>query len=86
VELSREAGTKKGRIQPIAKATGTIKWYDHNKGFGFITADDGSEDLFLHYTGISSGGRKSLNEGDKVSYEAVQGRRGGMRAENISKI
>jgi cold shock CspA family protein len=75
VELSREAGTKKGRIQPMAKGTGTIKWYDHNKGFGFITADDGSEDLFLHYTGISSGG-----------YAAVQGRRGGMRAENVSKV
>ena len=70
----------------MAKATGTIKWYDHNKGFGFIIADDGSEDLFVHYTGISSGGRKSLNEGDKVTYEAVQGRRGGMRAENISKV
>ena len=69
----------------MAKGTGTIKWYDHNKGFGFISPDDGSEDLFVHYTGIIGGGRRSLAEGDKVTYEAVQGRRG-MRAENVSKV
>jgi len=79
------AGPKKGRLQPMAKGTGTIKWYNHDKGFGFITADDGSEDLFVHYTGIIGGGRRSLNEGDKVTYEAVKGSRG-MRAENVSKV
>jgi cold shock protein len=64
---------------------GTIKWFNNEKGYGFITPDDGSEDLFVHYTGIAGGGGfKSLDEGEKVTYEAVQGRRG-MQAENVSK-
>jgi len=69
----------------MTQGTGTVKWYDGDKGFGFISADDGSEDLFVHYTGIIGGSRRSLAEGDKVTYEAVQGRRG-MRAENVSKV
>ncbi len=63
---------------------GTVKWFNADKGYGFISPDDGSEDLFVHYTGITNGGRRSLDEGDKVAYEAVQGERG-MRAENVSK-
>src|SRR5829696_2084545 len=84
--LSLGAGAKKGRIQPMTQGTGIVKWYNGDKGFGFIRPDDGSEDLFVHYTGIIGGGRRSLAEGDKVTYEAVQGRRGGMRAENVSKV
>ena len=63
---------------------GTVKWFNSDKGYGFITPDDGSEDLFVHHTGIAGGGFKSLEEGEKVTYEAVQGRRG-MQAENVSK-
>jgi cold shock protein len=64
---------------------GTVKWFNNEKGYDFITPDDGSEDLFVHHTGIAGGGGfKSLDEGEKVTYEAVQGRRG-MQAENVSK-
>ena len=63
---------------------GTVKWFNSDKGYGFITPDDGSEDLFVHHTGIAGGGFKSLEEGEKVTYEAIRGRRG-MQAENVSK-
>ncbi len=57
-------------------ATGTVKWFNDDKGFGFITPDDGGEDLFVHHTGIAGGGFKSLEEGERVTYEVTQGRRG----------
>ncbi len=63
---------------------GTVKWFNNEKGYGFISPDDGSEDVFVHHTGIAGGGFKSLDEGEKVTYEVVRGRRG-MQAENVSK-
>jgi cold shock protein len=63
---------------------GTVKWFNEEKGYGFITPDDGSEDLFVHHTGIAGSGFKSLEEGAKVSYEVTQGRKG-MQAVNVSK-
>jgi CspA family cold shock protein len=64
---------------------GTVKWFNSDKGYGFIEPDDGSDDLFVHYTGISGSGYKSLEEGEKVSYEASRGKRG-MQAENVTPI
>ena len=63
---------------------GTVKWFSQDKGYGFITPDDGSEDVFVHFSGIAGEGFKSLEEGEKVSYEVTEGRRG-LRATNVSK-
>ena len=63
-------------------ATGTVKWFNDAKGFGFITPDDGSRELFAHHTSIQMQGRRSLQEAQKVSYEAQEGDKG-PRATNI---
>jgi CspA family cold shock protein len=65
-------------------AQGTVKWFNEDKGYGFISPDEGGEDLFVHYSGIAANGFKSLEEGEKVTYEVTQGRKG-MQAENVSK-
>ncbi len=64
---------------------GTVKWFSDEKGYGFIRPDDGSEDVFVHHTGITGDGFKSLEEGDKVSYEVTQGRKG-LQAENVTRV
>ena len=61
-------------------ATGTVKWFNDAKGFGFIAPEDGSEDVFVHYSAISSDGFRSLQEGQKVSYEVVPGPKGSQAA------
>ncbi len=66
-------------------AQGTVKWFSDEKGYGFISPDDGGEDLFVHHTGISGEGFKTLDEGAKVTYEATQGRKG-MQAENVQPV
>jgi CspA family cold shock protein len=57
-------------------ATGTVKWFSDDKGFGFITPDDHSKDLFVHHSGIAGDGYKSLAEGAKVSYDSENGDKG----------
>ena len=57
-------------------ATGTVKWFNESKGFGFITPDDGGDDLFVHFSAIQGSGFKTLNEGQKVGYETEQGPKG----------
>ena len=77
-----EPVVKKGGAQGMPQ--GTVKWFNEEKGFGFITPDDDGEDLFVHHTGIAGSGFKSLVEGASVSYEVAQGRKG-MQAVNVSE-
>ncbi len=63
--------------------TGTVKWFNNSKGFGFIEPADGSSDVFVHFTAIQGDGYRSLNEGQPVRYEAEQGPKG-MQATRVS--
>ena len=66
-------------------ATGTVKWFKNEKGFGFLTQDDGGEDVFVHHTSIKMGGFKSLTEGQKVSFEITKGDKG-LQATDVEVI
>ncbi len=67
-------------------ATGTVKWFNSNKGFGFIQPEDGSKDVFLHVSAVERAGLHSPDEGQKVEYELESGRDGKTSAGNISYI
>ena len=64
------------------RQTGTVKWFNDEKGFGFITPQGGGDDLFVHFKAIESDGFKSLKEGQKVTFVAVQGQKG-MQADEV---
>ncbi len=66
--------------------TGTVKWYDPYKGYGFIQPEDGSNDAFVHISAIERAGEATLKEGQKVSYELVTGRNGKPAAENLTVL
>jgi len=65
--------------------TGTVKWFNDEKGFGFITPDGGGRDLFVHHTAINAEGFRSLREGARVSYETADGDKG-PKAQNVTPI
>ena len=67
------------------RTTGTVKWFNDAKGFGFITPDDGQKDCFVHHSAIQSQGFRSLAEGERVEFEVVDGKKG-PAAENVTKI
>jgi cold shock protein len=96
----RHVGAGPGLLQQIASSavaalqsfggtlnmpTGTVKWFSDDKGFGFITPDEGSRDLFVHHTNINADGYRSLAEGSKVSYEEEAGPKG-PKAVNVVRI
>ncbi|MBB3331182.1 CspA family cold shock protein [Halomonas campaniensis] len=63
-------------------ATGTVKWFNDTKGYGFISPDDGGDDLFAHFSEIQADGFKTLQDGQKVTFEVTQGKKG-LQASNI---
>jgi CspA family cold shock protein len=64
-------------LKEVSMTQGTVKWFNDQKGFGFIQPDDGSKDVFVHISAVERAGMRSLNEGQKVSYEIVADRRTG---------
>ena len=72
------------RVREEVMSTGTVKWFNDAKGYGFITPDEGGEDLFAHFSAIQMTGFKTLKEGQKVSFEIVQGPKG-KQASNIQE-
>jgi CspA family cold shock protein len=67
------------------RTSGTVKWFNNDKGFGFITPEDGSKDLFVHHSAIQGTGYKSLDEGERVEFDVVQGQKG-PAAENVTRL
>jgi CspA family cold shock protein len=67
------------------RTTGTVKWFNDDKGFGFITPENGQKDVFVHHSAIQGQGFKSLAEGERVEFEVVQGQKG-PAAENVVKL
>ena len=66
-------------------ATGTVKWFNDDKGFGFITPDESGKDLFVHHTGINANGFKTLAEGARVAFDTETGNKG-LKAVNVATI
>jgi CspA family cold shock protein len=79
---SRHGMADRGQEQ---MATGTVKWFNADKGFGFIAPDDGTADVFVHFSAIASSGYRSLDENQKVEFDTTQGQKG-PQAENVRPL
>jgi CspA family cold shock protein len=73
-----------GEVRRMEKLTGTVKWFDSKKGYGFITADNG-QDVFVHYTGISGTGFRTLEEGERVSFSVMESDKG-LKAVDVERL
>jgi CspA family cold shock protein len=82
---SRNAWAASRQEEKRNMATGTVKWFNADKGFGFIAPDDGSEDVFAHFSAIQSSGYRSLDENQKVEFDVEQGQKG-LQAANIRPL
>jgi CspA family cold shock protein len=78
-------GSDDTRTEDGMRTSGTVKWFNDTKGFGFITREDGEKDCFVHHSAIQGSGFKSLAEGDRVEFDVVQGQKG-PAAENVVKL
>jgi CspA family cold shock protein len=76
---------REAREVVAVSTTGTVKWFNDSKGYGFIALEDGSKDVFVHHSAIQGEGFKTLNEGDRVQFDVVQGEKG-PAAENVVKL
>jgi CspA family cold shock protein len=88
-ETAPSHGVRRGTIPLLEEntmPTGTVKWFNPAKGFGFIEPEDGSKDAFVHISAVERAGLSSLNEGQKVSYELQPGQNGKSSAENLSVV
>jgi CspA family cold shock protein len=90
--LDKPAAFARGSLTRVRKerapmATGTVKWFNIQKGFGFIQPDDGGKDVFVHISAVERAGMQSLNEGQKISYEIVADRKSGKSsADNLRAV
>jgi CspA family cold shock protein len=78
------AAHEQSLLQEVSMASGTVKWFNNDKGFGFIQPEDGGQDAFVHISAVERAGLRTLREGQKVSYELVQDKRSGkVSADNL---
>jgi CspA family cold shock protein len=84
-EWPRQSGLREDLLKENEMAVGTVKWFNAEKGFGFIAPEDGSSDVFAHYSAIATSGYKSLDENQKVEFDLAQGPKG-PQAENIRPL